>query len=98
MDILKIMLDLFPEAAATPLPHNCSTLPLHMALEGNMKYNEGVSDIISKYPTAIHLTHKKTGLAPFMIASTTEGHDLETILNVLREAPSACPTVENSPL
>jgi hypothetical protein len=92
-NLLKTMLDLFPEAATMPHPENGSSLPLHMALEGNMTYNEGVSDIIKKFPAAIYISDEKSGLAPFMIASTTEEYDLDTVLSVLRGAPSACPTI-----
>jgi hypothetical protein len=58
-----------------------------------MTYNEGVSDIIKKFPAAIYISDEKSGLAPFMIASTTEEYDLDTVLSVLRGAPSACPTI-----
>ena len=90
LHLLRTMLTLFPEGVSLAHPETRNSLPLHIALEKNINYDEGVSDLIGILPHSIHIVQEESGLAPFMIASEGKGSDLSTIYDILREAPSSC--------
>lgn len=63
-------------------------LPLHLALEAGMKWDEGVSELVSAAPE--YLDHKdvSTGMIPFLVASSNDECELSTLYSLLRENPA----------
>jgi len=87
--VLQTMLKLYPEGACVEhYEHGHHSLALHMALRSNIKFYEGISDLIVAFPRSIHIRENKSNLAPFMTAAVGPDSNLDTIMTVLLEGPS----------
>ena len=83
------MLNLYPEGARVKhYEDGRHSLALHMALRSNMKFHEGISDLIAAFPRSIYIRENKSNLAPFMTAAVGPDSSLDAIMTVLLEGPS----------
>lgn len=74
--------------AAACLPDSCGRLPLHLALESDKKWNQGVCQLVEVHPEGLAHLDTTTQLYPFMLAAQGERSDLNTVYEVLRFNPS----------
>lgn len=74
--------------AAACLPDSCGRLPLHLALESDKKWNQGVCKLVEVHPDGLAHLDSTTQLYPFMLAAQGERSDLNTVYEVLRFNPS----------
>ena len=89
LHVLQTMLKLYPEGARVKhYEDGRHSLALHMALRSNMKFHEGISDLIAAFPRSIYIRENKSNLAPFMTAAVGPDSSLDAIMTVLLEGPS----------
>jgi len=62
-------------------------LPLHIATEMGLKWNEGIRDIVYANRHGLREQHCVTGLYSFMTAASVPNADLDTIYNLMRVKP-----------
>ena len=74
--------------ASAGLPDASGRLPLHLALESNKKWNQGVSQLVQVHPDGLVHLDQTTRLYPFMLAAQGERSDLNTVYEMLRFNPS----------
>lgn len=75
-------------AAAACLPDSRGRLPLHVALESDKKWNQGVCQLVEVHPDGLAHFDKTNNLYPFMLAAEGDRSDLNTVYEVLRFNPS----------
>lgn len=78
---LKILLEAYPDSASTPDPDG--RLPLHLAIERNIAWEEGLEALIKAYPGGLNTQDPKTGLLPSLMAQ-----DATTIFQLISANPS----------
>jgi len=64
-------------------------LPLFIASQQNVKWSDGLGNILNGYGAAIEDVDVKTGLEAFMLAAAGKESDLETIYKLLLDHPAA---------
>lgn len=62
-------------------------LPIHIATEMGLRWNEGVGLIVFAHDKGLEEKHCVTGLYPFMMAAAGRSNDLNTIFMILRARP-----------
>ena len=60
-------------------------LPLHLALENGMDWEDGVEDIMLYAPRAVSTRDVKTRFYPFMQAAVGDMYDLDTVFQLLQQ-------------
>ena len=64
-------------------------LPLHIATEMGLKWDEGVRDLVFAYSKALEERHCVTGHYPFMTAAAGPDSELDTIFELMRAKPTS---------
>jgi ankyrin repeat protein len=84
--VLPRLLKLYPDAARCNDPQEPKgRYPLHSALVNNHEWHGGVKELLQQFPDAALCVDPIENLYPFQMAS----HDLDTVFQLLRSAPSA---------
>ncbi len=87
-DIIKMILGGISSECAT-LRDGAGRLPLHIASELGLRWDDGLSDIINAYYGGIEEPHPVSGHYPFILAAQagTGDKDLDTLYRLIRERP-----------
>jgi hypothetical protein len=85
LPIFKAVLGLNPRAAARQ--DESGRLPLHYAITSGKTWNDGVKDLIERYPESLKLQDPETGLPLYLLAASIQCPDLTTIYLLLLENP-----------
>jgi len=87
-DIIKMILGGVSSKCAT-LTDGAGRLPLHIAAEMGLLWNEGLGDIVYAHYRALEEPHSVSGFYPFILAAQagTGSKDLDTIYRLVRERP-----------
>ena len=87
-DIIKMILGGVSSACAT-LRDGAGRLPLHIAAEMGLLWNDGLSDIINSHPQGLDEPHPVSGVYPFILAAQTGpgNTDLDTLYSLVRKRP-----------
>ncbi|GAX09844.1 hypothetical protein FisN_11Lh178 [Fistulifera solaris] len=75
-------------SASAGIPDSKGRLPLHVALESQKTWKEGVKQLVEVYPEGVSTVDPTTSLYPFMLAAKGVGGDLTTIYEICRLNPS----------
>ena len=65
-------------------------LPIHIAAESGLGWDEGMKDIAQASFTSIDCIDMVSGLMPFALAAVGNGKDLQCIFELLRLSPTCC--------
>ena len=95
---LKYLLEVEPEAAA--ISNGKNRLPLHLAIQNNIQWDEGLEALFKANPSASSVQDPKKHLLPFTLASSSESYptSLEKLRNtymILRADPSIVASIYN---
>ena len=87
-DIIRMILGGVTSECAT-LRDGAGRLPLHIAVEMGLRWNDGLRDIINAFDGALEEPHSVMGFYPFILyAQAGPGNkDLDTLYNLVREQP-----------
>ena len=87
-DVIQMILSSVSSQCAT-IQDGAGRLPLHIAVEMGLKWNDGLRDIIHAYSDALEEPHSVSGFYPFMLyAQAGPGNnDLNTLYNLIRKRP-----------
>ncbi|CAB9523599.1 expressed unknown protein [Seminavis robusta] len=83
MDVIQVLIEACPRAAA--IPDQAGSLPIHLAIASGKCWDAGVKAIVQAYPDAVGIKDPVTKLYPFMAAASA--NDLDTSLDLLRLRP-----------
>ena len=90
--VLKLLTQLCPGAAMTLDSHQ--RLPLHLALERNAEWKDGVSSLVETAPRSLRVRDGKTGLYPLLLAASSSGRPGHEIVSLGRGSELGFPMYE----
>jgi len=86
---LHIILDAYPKAAT--VPDNSGRLPIHLAIEACISWDDGLGRLFDAAPETLRMPDPKTGLMPFMLAATASEEEDVSACNTIFQLLRLCP-------